>query len=77
MHSGYHPLQDRPLRIVLAWGRKVVEEIPQELELITWAMIINGFGICYMLNVCVDCLVISDVICYMTYSESEGTYDVE
>ena len=25
----------------------------QELELITWPVIINGFGICYMLNVCV------------------------
>ena len=25
----------------------------KEGELITWTMIINGFGICYMLNVCV------------------------
>ena len=43
----------------LGGGTKVVEYITQELELITWSLIINGFGICYMLNICVCCLVIS------------------
>ena len=27
----------------------------QELQLTTWPVIINGFGICYMFNVCVCC----------------------
>ena len=30
-----------------------------ELELIMWPVIINGFDICHMLNVCVCCPVIS------------------
>ena len=41
----------------------MVELIPQDLELITLSVIINGFGVCYMLNVCACCPVISDVIC--------------
>ena len=41
--------------------------IPQELELILWPMIINGFDICSMLNVCACCPVITNGfgICYM------------
>ena len=35
VHSGYHPLKHGPLRIVLGWGTKMVEEFPQELKLIT------------------------------------------
>ena len=31
----------------------------QEFELIMWPVIINGVGICYVLNVCVCSLVIS------------------
>ena len=34
-------------------GDKSGQKIQQKLELITWPMIINGFCICYMLNVCV------------------------
>ena len=40
-HSGYHPqtsvpeIKHRPRGIVLGWGTKMVEQISQELELIT------------------------------------------
>ena len=39
-----------PLRIVFGYGTKLV---------IVYHVIINGFDICYMLNVCVCCLVIT------------------
>ena len=33
--------------------------VSQEVKLITWPVIINGFGICYMLDLSVCCPVIS------------------
>ena len=37
----------------------VSNKIQQEQELTTWVLIINYFGISYVLNVCVCCPVIS------------------
>ena len=37
---------------MLGWGTELVEYFLQELELITWPVIINNSGICYMF-VCV------------------------
>ena len=43
-------VKHRPLRIVLGWGTKIVHHMSSDP---------NGFGICYILNVCVCCPVIS------------------
>ena len=36
------------LRVVIAWMAKLVEQFPQELELIMWPVIIDGF--LYLVN---------------------------
>ena len=55
VHSGYHPLKHRPLRIVLG----------PSIPVIMWRMIFNGFGICYMVNVCV-CVCVCVLSCYLS-----------
>ena len=44
--TSFAEVEHRPLRVVLRWGTEVVGYTLQELELIMWPVIINGFGIC-------------------------------
>ena len=34
--------------IVVGWGTIIVKYISQDLQLITWPVVSNGFGICYI-----------------------------
>ena len=45
----------------------MLEYVLQELELMTWTMIINGCGICYMLNVVDIWISLSGMFTYLRY----------